>query len=178
MLTFLDVLIACMEYGFRTAAYRRPTLTRRYFNITSHHPYNVWRGIAQCLKYRAKNISSGLETRYEKKLIQLSNNLLSSIQPQNIISTPFRKSQNIGTHKLTNVCLPYAKGLLEKIKNIRCPFDIRTAFKRDTILCKYLLRVQLKTAYIPSHTVVVCHIKAKCSPYHNIRGKEYRKTVK
>ena len=44
-LTFLDVLVACTEQGFRLLVYREPTFTGQYLNFNSHHPYTVKKGI-------------------------------------------------------------------------------------------------------------------------------------
>ena len=46
------------------------------------------------------------------------------------------------SRKLTTVCLPYVKGLAEKIQNICSPYDIRTVFTNGSTLQRYLFQVK------------------------------------
>ena len=46
------------------------------------------------------------------------------------------------TRKLTTACLPYIKGLAERIQKICSPYDIRTVFSSGSTLRIYLFRVK------------------------------------
>ena len=49
--------------------------------------------------------------------------------------------------KLTTVCLPYIKGLAERIKKICNPYDIRTVCTSGSTFQRYLLRVKPLTEF-------------------------------
>ena len=51
------------------------------------------------------------------------------------------------TRKLTTVCLPYVKGLAERIQKICSPYDIRTEFTSGSTLRRYLFRVKPPTEF-------------------------------
>ena len=50
------------------------------------------------------------------------------------------------TRKLTTICLPYIKGLAERIQKI-CPYDIRTVFTSGSTLRRYLFWVKPPTEF-------------------------------
>ena len=135
---FLDVLITHTEQGFRLSVYRKPTFTGQYLNFNSHHLYTVKKGIVCCLQHRAKTISSDTDA-YQEQMISLRHNLLECI-----ISAPRNLDRRIenNTRKLTMVCLPYVKGLAERIQKICSPYDIRTVFTSGSTLRRYLFHVK------------------------------------
>ena len=51
------------------------------------------------------------------------------------------------TRKLNTVCLPYVKGLAERIQKICSPYDIRTVFTSCSTLRRYLFRVKPLTEF-------------------------------
>ena len=51
------------------------------------------------------------------------------------------------TCKLTTVCLPYVKGLAERILKICCQYDIRTVFTSGSTVRRYLFRVKPPTEF-------------------------------
>ena len=55
--SFLNVLITCIEQGFRSFVYWKPTFTWQYLNFNSHHPCNVKKKIIHILQHQAKAIS-------------------------------------------------------------------------------------------------------------------------
>ena len=118
-LPFLDVLVTCTEEGFRSSVYRKYLCTGQYLNFNSHHPYTVKKGIVHCLQHRAKTISSDTEA-YQEEMISLRHNLHRNNYPVRITSSPrnLDKRMEDNTRKLTTVCLPYVKGLAERIQKI------------------------------------------------------------
>ena len=118
-LPFLDVLVTRTEQGFRSSVYRKPTFTGQYFNFDSHYPYTVKEGIIRCLQHQEKTISSNTDA-YQEEMISLRHNLRRKNYPERITLAPRNLDRRIedNTRKLTSVCLPYVKGLAERIQKI------------------------------------------------------------
>ena len=146
-LPFLDVLVTRTEQGFRSSVYRKPTFTGQYLNFNSHHPYTVKKGIVRCLQHQAK-ISSDTDA-YQEEMISLRHNLHRNNYPESITSAPRNLDRRVedNTRKLTTVCLPYVKGLAERIKKICSPYDIRTVFTSGSTLRRYLFHVKPPTEF-------------------------------
>ena len=140
-LPFFDVTRT--EQGFRSSVYRKPT-----FNFNSRHPYRVKKGIVRCLQHRAKTISSDTDA-YQEEMISLRHYLHRNNYPERITSAPRNLDWRIedNTRKLTTVCLPYVKGLTERIQKICSPYDIRRVFTSGSTLRRYLLRVKPPTEF-------------------------------
>ena len=142
-LPFLDVLVTGTEEGSRSSVYHKPIFTRLYLNFSSHHPYTVTKGIVRCLQHRAKTIGSDTDA-YHADMISLRHNLHRNNYPKGIISAPRYLDRRIedNTPKLTILCLPYVKGVAERIQKICRPYDIRTVFTSGSTLRRYLFRVK------------------------------------
>ena len=127
--------------------YRKPTFTGQYLNLNSHHPYTVKKGIVRCLQHRAKTISSDID-EYQEEMISLRHNLHRNNYLERKTSAP-RNLDRIedNTRKLTTVCLPYVKGLAERIQNICSPYDIRAVFKSGSTLRRHLFRIKPPTEF-------------------------------
>ena len=145
-LPFLDVLVTHREQGFRSYVYRKPTLTGQYLNFNFHHPYRVKKVIVHCLQHQAKTISNNTDA-YQEEMISLRYNLYHNNHPERITLAPRNLDKRIedNTRKLTTVCLPYVKGLAERIQKICSPYDIRTVFTSGSTLWRYLFRVKSPT---------------------------------
>ena len=128
-LLFLDVLVTRTKQGFRSSVYRKRTFIGQHLNFNSHYPYTVKKGIVRCLQPRAKTISNDTDA-YQEEMISLRHNLHRNNYPERITSVPRNQDRRIevNTRKLTMVCLPYVKGLAERIQNICGPYDISTVF--------------------------------------------------
>ena len=115
-LPLLDVLVIHTEHVFWSSVYRKPTFTGQYLNFNSHHPYTVKKGIVRCLQHRAKTISSDIDA-FQEEMIRLRYNLHRKNYPEGITSAPRNLDRRIedNTRKLTTECLPYDKGLAERI---------------------------------------------------------------
>ena len=147
-LSFLDVLVTRTEQGFRSSVYHKPTFTGQYLNFNSYHPYTVKKGIVRCLQHRANTISSYTDA-YEKEMISLRHNLYRYNYPKRMTSAPRNLDRRVedNTLKLTMVCLPYVKGLAERIQKICSPYDIRTVFTSGSTLQRYLFQVKPPTEF-------------------------------
>ena len=182
---FLDVLVTRTEQGFRSSVYRKPTFTGQYLNFNSHHPYTEKKGIVRCLQHRAKTISSDTDA-YQEEMISLRHNLHLNNYPESITSAPrnldWRMEDN--TRKLTTVCLPYLKGLAERIKKICSPYDIRTVFISGSNLRGYLFRVKPPTEFNITKNCVYS-IPCSCGKIYKgdtdrplkVRLEEHRKAI-
>ena len=159
-LSFLDVLITHTEHGFCTSVYHKPTFTGHYLNFHSHHPYNVKKGIVCCLQHRAKAISS--DEVYQKEMDSLKETLYQNNYPESITSATINLDHKTeeDTPKLTTVCLPYVRGLTEKIRKIWNPYDIRMTFRSESTLRRHLLRVKPPTE---NHMTKNCVYSIPCS---------------
>ena len=82
-------------------------------------------------------------------MISLRHNLHRNNYPERITSAPRNLDRRIedNTRKLTTVCLPYVKGLAERIHKICSPYDIRTVFTSGSTLRRYLFRVKPPTEF-------------------------------
>ena len=143
-LPFLNVLVTRTEQGSRSSVYRSPPS----FNFNSLHPYTVKTGIVRCLQHRAKSISSDTDA-YQEEMIGLRHSLHRNNYPECITSAPRNLDRKIedNTRKLTTVCLPYVKGLAERIQKICNPYDIGTVFTSGSTLQRYLFRVKPTTEF-------------------------------
>ena len=147
-LLFLDVSVTRTEQGFRSSVYRKPTFTGQYLNFNSHRPYTVKKGIVRCLQHRAKTISSDTDA-YPEEMISLRHNLHCNNYPERITSAPrnLDRTMKDNTWKLTTVCLPYVKGLAERIQKMCSLYDIRTVFTSGSTLRRYLFWVKPPTEF-------------------------------
>ena len=82
-------------------------------------------------------------------MISLRHNLHRNNYPESITSAPRNLDRRIedNTRKLTTVCLPYVKGLAERIQKICNPYDIKTVFTSDSTLWRYLFRIKPPTEF-------------------------------
>ena len=171
-------------HRFRSSVYRKPTFTVQYLNFNFHHQYTVKKGIVRCLQHRAKTISSDTDAYQEK--ISLRHNLHRNNYPERITLAPRNLDRKIedNTRKLTTVCLPYVKGVAERIQKICRPYDIRTVFTSGSTLRRYLFRVKPLTEF---HVIKNCvySIPYSCGKIYKdeighplkLRLEEHRKAV-
>ena len=82
-------------------------------------------------------------------MISLRHNLHRNNYPQCITLAPSILDRRIedNTRKLTTVCLPYVKGLAERIQKICSPYNIRTVFTSGSTLRRYLFRIKPPTEF-------------------------------
>ena len=184
-LPILDVLVTRTEQGFRSSVYRKPTFTGQNLNFNSHHPYTVNEGIFRCLQIRAKAISSNTDA-YKEEMISLRHNLHRNNYPERITSAPrnINRRMEDNTRKLTTVCLPYVKGLAERIQKLCSPRDIRTVFPSCSNLRRYLFRAKPPTDFNMTKNCIYsipwsCGKIYKCEKGRplKVRLEEHRKAV-
>ena len=147
-LPFLDILVTRTEQRFRSSVYRKPTFIGQYLNFNSHSDTDA----------------------YQEEMISLRHNVHRNNYPERIKSAPRNLDRRIqdNTRKLTIVCLPYVKGLAERIQKICSSYDIWTVFTSGSTLQRYLFRVKppmefnmIKNCVTPSFAVVVTYTKAR-----------------
>ena len=82
-------------------------------------------------------------------MINLRHNFHRNNYPERITSALRNLDRRIkdNTRKLTTVCLPYVKGLAERIQKIYSPYDIRTGFPSGSTLRRYLFQVKPPTEF-------------------------------
>ena len=82
-------------------------------------------------------------------MITLRHSLHRNNYPERITSAPRNLDRRMedNTRKLTAVCLPYIKGLAERIQKICSPYDVRTEFTSGSFLRRYLFRVKPPTEF-------------------------------
>ena len=82
-------------------------------------------------------------------MISLRHNLHRNNYPERITSASRNLDRRVedNTRKLTTVCLPYVKGLAERIQKICSPYDIRTIFTSGSTLRRYLFWVKPPTEF-------------------------------
>ena len=75
------------------------------------------------------------------------------------------------TRKLTTVCLPYVRGLAEKIQKICNPYDIRMTFRSESTLRRHQVRVKPPAEY---HMTKNCVYSLPCSCGKTYKGETCR----
>ena len=95
-------------------------------------------------------------------MISLRHNLHRNNYPENITSIPINLDRRIedNTRKLTRVCLPYVKELVERTQKIFSPYDIRTVFTSGSTVWRYLFRVKPPTEF---NMIKNCVYSIRCS---------------
>ena len=100
---------------------------------------------------------------YQEEIVSLRRKLHRNNYPERITSAPRNLDRRIedNTRKLTTLCLPYVKGLAERIQKICSPYDIRTVFTSDSTLPGQQNSTWSRTVFTPSLAVVVKYTKAR-----------------
>ena len=95
-------------------------------------------------------------------MINLRHNLHRNNYPVRITSASRNLDRRIedSTWKLTTVCLPYIKGLAERIQKICSPYDIRTVFTSGSTLRRYPFRVKPPKEF---NMIKICVYSIPCS---------------
>ena len=119
-------------------------------------------------------------------MITLGHNLHRNNYPGRITSAPRSLGWRIihNSRKLATVCLPYFKGIAERIQKICTPYDIRTVFTSGSTLRRYPSRVKLSTDFNMIKNCVYC-IPCSCGKIYKsekgrplkVRLEEHRKAV-
>ena len=147
--------------------------------------YNLKKGIVCCLKHWAKAISSDIDV-YQEEMISSRCNLHHNNYPECISSAPRNLDWRIENddRKLTTICLPYVKGLAERIQRICSPYDIRAIFTNGSTLLRYLFYVKPPTEFnMINNCVYIIHYscgkayKSKICRLLKIMFEEHRKFV-
>ena len=89
------------------------------------------------------NVSNDMDA-YQEEMISLRPSPHRNNYPDRITSAPRNLDWSIedDTRKHTTVCLPYVKGLTERIQRICSPYNVRTIFTSGSTLWRYLFHVK------------------------------------
>ena len=172
-LAFLDVEVHKTDIGFRTSVYRKPTDTGRYLNFESHHPENVKRGIVKCLQHRAKAISTDGNAKSEE-IRRLKETFQRNGYPKKFLEKTTRRTstQKQDQQQLAaTICLPYTRGLSEKVRRICGKYNIRTVFRSNTTLRQKLTKVKPPTTKLQTKN---CIYDIPCSCGRSYKGETCR----
>ena len=131
------------------------------------------------------SISSDTDA-YKEEMISLRHNLHRNNYPESITSAPRNLDRRVedNTRKLTAVCLPYVKGLAERIKKICSPYDIRTVFTSGSTLWRFLFWVKLPMEFNMTKNCIYS-IPCSCGKIYKgetgrplkVRLEEHRKAI-
>jgi hypothetical protein len=118
---FLDVLIIRKETTLATKVSRKPTHIGRYLSFRVNHPSYAKIGLVQSLHNKTSTIRQ--EWQY---LVKEISNLISDFQlnryPQgfidSVINSKGSSRPNAEDNRLGSMCIPYVKGVSEKLKRI------------------------------------------------------------
>ena len=155
-IAFLDVLVGREGNKLTTSVYCKKTHTDRYLNYNSHHHPRVLAGVVKCLKNRAVSIcdTEYIPTRGDQTLgwrfpiQQLPQKVLDPILNRVDTANQARPSTNENTEDNrdnTTLCVPYARGLSEKIDNVCGSIkgvNMREVFKPRRTIRQMLVRVK------------------------------------
>ena len=109
----------------------------------------IWRKkIVSCLQHRAKAICSNTDA-YQEEMISLRHSLHRNNYTERITwaTRNFDRRIEDDTRKLTTLCLPYVKGLAERIQKICSAYDIKTIFTNGSTFRRYLFCIKPPTEF-------------------------------
>lgn len=190
-LPFLDVLIMKEGGSVVTSVYRKPTHTNQYLKYTSNHPFHVKKGIVECLRSRAVELSSNV-VMLEKEKTLLFNSFLLNGYPEDLLRDILYRDRPVVKTKeclrktpLKTICIEYVPNLSDKIRRILGSFNIRTVFKSSTTLRALLSNIKPIDVQQNSKEVVYA-LPCQCKELYvgetgrplEIRIKEHRDKVK
>ena len=163
---------------------RKLSFTGQYLNFDPSSIYGKERN-SPLLTISSKTISSDTDA-YKEEMISLRHDLHRNNYPERIISALRNQDRRIevNTQKLITVCLPYVKGLAERIQKISSPYNIRTVFTSGSTLWRYLFWVKPPTEFNMNKNCVY-PIPCSCGKIYKgetgrplkVRLEEHRKAV-
>ena len=142
-LPFLDVLLLRAADGsISTSVYRKGTHTDRYLDFESHHPISHKRSVISTLLSTAATHSSDSETKKAETghiILALKTNgypgPLISHQALRRGREPLRQD-DVSWH--SSVVIPYVRGILEAVRRVLTPLQIRVCYRPHCTLRRIL----------------------------------------
>ena len=131
-LPFLNPMVRRNEQGIQTLVYRKPTHTGQYLNFSLNHSSNTKHGIVRTLVDRELTICN-FEDTLQEEINNIKSDLTRNGYPAKLADQILEKRKNNTRRawekeKQKMVCIPYIKGLSNKIMRIGQHYNIRTAF--------------------------------------------------
>ena len=193
-LPFLDVMVRRNNQKIQTSVYRKPTHTGQYLNFSSNHSSNTKHGIVRTLVDRALTICNSEDTLQEE-INNIKSDLTRNGYPAKLADQTLEKRKNNTRRALEKenqkmVCIPYIKGLSEKIRRIGQHYNIRTVFsssnslrsqltktkpegQKDKKNCIYEIPCECGKSYI-GETMRPLEVRVKEHQKHTLRGETDR----
>lgn len=145
-LAFLDVLVTRNNNRIMTSVYRKPTHTGQYLHYDSNHSATTKKGIVKTLYQRAKTICNN-EAALQKEIANINTDLISNGYNLKTIQNSIRDShtvqnKNVDQTDEKQLCIPYVRGVSEKIRRISKTYNIRTSFKSSRTLREVLTKTK------------------------------------
>ena len=151
-LAFLDVKVTRTDTELKTSVHCKATHTECYILFHSHHHQRTITGVLRCMRDR-ENMICGPESR-EAEMQHLqqvfqANGFSEDLVRKTLSHQPLPSNPNLppsssptdeGPEKI--LCLPYVKGLSEKVERICASLGIKAAFKPVKTLKQALMKVK------------------------------------
>ena len=129
-LAFLDVKVTRTDTERKASVHRKATHTEHYIPFHSHHHQRTITGVLRCMRDRG-NMICGPESR-EAEMQHLQQVFQANSFPKNLVrktlshqpqSSPSSSPTDEGPARI--LCLPYVKGLSEKVERVCAPWESR-----------------------------------------------------
>ena len=145
-LAFLDVQVTRSLEGLTTSVYRKPTHTDRYIPFHSHHHQRTITGVLRCMRDRAHRICD--PTCKKPELQHLQHVFQANGFPKELVrktlahQPPSVTSSGTSNEPPKILCVPYIRGLSEKLERVCTPLGVRAAFKPMRTLRQTLMQLK------------------------------------
>lgn len=143
-LPFLDVEVKREGDKISTSVYRKVTDSGRYLHYDSNHPQCTKTGIASTLLHRAKSHCHKKQDQNQEEVF-IEKTLVNNGYPNNFVKKLINKKTRVIEEKEkpeATVCIPYVRGLSEKIQRIGRNVNLRTVFSSKNTLKSNLVRTK------------------------------------
>ncbi|KAG5895901.1 hypothetical protein JTB14_000513 [Gonioctena quinquepunctata] len=144
-LPFLDVNVERIGNEIRTSVYRKKTHTGQYLSYCSNHPSSTKRGIVRTLVERATHICNDVES-LDAELNHIREDLHRNVYPKKLLEEVLKQLRRTKTseeqQQSTVICLPYIRGVSEKIRRIGNKFNIKSCFQSGSTLRSFLTKTK------------------------------------
>ena len=138
-ISFLDVAVTRTDNNLiSTTVYKKPTHTDRYLHFDSHHPKHQKLAVARTLYNRSvTHIANPTERqRYNK---EVRHTLLLNGFPRKYSCLQQRKDNPSSQSQFKSfICLPYIRGITDKIQRVVNKIGIRVAMKPYNTIGRFL----------------------------------------
>ena len=148
-LAFLDVQVTRTNNRLTKSVYRKPTHTDRYIPFHPHHHQRTVNGVLRCMQDRATKIcdptSKQKEFQHSQAVFQANGfpaELVRKTPSHQTRPTPPQPVYEDPAEPQKIMCLPYIRGLSERIERICTLLKVKAAFKPTKTLRQTLMNVK------------------------------------